>query len=64
MQSAEGNESGINHSWEYDTMLEKLTEEDFKRELEFLGSEPLVIKTTNAQEIYNYYQMYSPNVMV
>lgn len=47
----------------YRTKLEQLTTEEIKDELDFLGSEPIKIKTTIAQEIYNSYQMF-PKVMV
>ena len=48
---------------DYDNLLENLTADDLKSESGFLGFEPFTIKTTNAQEIYNYYQMF-PKVLV
>jgi rhodanese-related sulfurtransferase len=39
-------------------MLDELTKEDFKAEIDFLGLEQMNIKTTNAQEIFNYYQSF------
>jgi hypothetical protein len=47
----------------FDEMLEALTEEDFKAEIDFIGTDPLTIKTTSAQEIFNCYQMF-PKVLV
>jgi hypothetical protein len=44
-------------------MLDNLTEEDFKAEVDFLGYEEIKIKTTNAQEIFNYYQGF-PQILV
>ena len=48
---------------DYDSLLDSLTSEIYKSEIDFLGSEPMTIKTTNAQEIYNHYQMY-PKILV
>ena len=48
---------------DYNATLESLTTDVLRSESEFIGSEPLTIKTTNAQEIYNNYQMY-PKVLV
>lgn len=47
----------------YDGILESLGEEDFKQEIDFIGSEPVRIKTTNAQQIYNFYQIF-PQVLI
>ena len=47
----------------YDEMLFSFTEEDFKSEISFIGSEPLKIKTANAQEFYNLYQLYPKVIM-
>ena len=47
----------------YDEMLFGLTEEDYKAEINFIGSDPLTIKTANAQEFYNYYQLYPKVIM-
>lgn len=44
---------------DYESILGNLTEEDISSETDFIGPEPLTIRTTNAQEIYNTYQMYS-----
>lgn len=64
MQPLERAESSATSHLIYDKMLNDLTEEDVKNEIDFIGSEPITIKTTNAQEMYNFYQMYWPNVMV
>lgn len=50
-------------SFDYEGLLNTIKEEEIKNSIEFLGSEPLTIKTTNAQEIYNYYQMF-PKILV
>ena len=47
----------------YDSILSNLSEEDYKAEVDFLGLEPLKIKTINAQQIFNYYQMF-PKILV
>ena len=47
----------------YDSILSNLSEEDYKAEIDFLGLEPLKIKTINAQQIFNYYQMF-PKILV
>ena len=47
----------------YDEMLENITEEECKKEINFIGQEPFKIKTTNAQQIYNFYQIF-PQVLV
>jgi rhodanese-related sulfurtransferase len=48
----------------FDKMLEDLTEEDFKTEVDFIGHEQMSIKTTNAQEIFNYYQHFSKILII
>jgi hypothetical protein len=47
----------------YDCLLDSLSPESYQSEVEFIGLEPLAIKTTNAQELYNHYQMY-PSILV
>jgi len=47
----------------YEEMIDAITEEDYATEHEFLGKEPFEIKTTNAQGIYNAYQMF-PKILV
>jgi len=47
----------------YDEYLLNLTEEDFKQEIDFIGNDPIKIRTTNAQQIYNFYQIF-PQVLV
>ena len=47
----------------YDEILWEHTEEDYKAEIDFIGSEPFIIKTTNAQEFFNYYQLF-PKVII
>jgi len=48
---------------DYDCLLGSISADSFKSEMDFLGSEPLTVKTTNAQDIYNQLQMY-PKVLV
>jgi len=48
---------------EYLKKLENLTDEEYKSETSFIGSEPLRIKTISAQDIYNYIQMF-PSYLV
>ena len=48
---------------DYNSILDSLTKEDIKADIDFLGTEPININTTNAQQIFNHYQMYS-NILV
>lgn len=47
----------------YDDILSEITEEDYKAEIDFIGSEPFRIRTTNAQEFFNNYQLF-PKVII
>ena len=48
---------------DYSQILKNITEEDFKTSIDFIGSNPIELRTTNAMQIYNYYQMF-PKIMV
>jgi hypothetical protein len=48
---------------DYDEILDNISDEDISAELEFLGEKKMTIRTTNAQEIYNHYQMF-PKILV
>lgn len=48
---------------DYEQLLDSISEEDIQSEVDFIGVEPITIKTTNAQEIYNHYQMF-PKILV
>jgi predicted protein tyrosine phosphatase len=48
---------------EYDEVLDNLNGDEIQAEIDFIGKEPLTIKTTNAQDIYNQYQMF-PKILV
>ena len=48
---------------DYDEILDNIRDEDISAELDFLGSKKMTIRTTNAQEIYNHYQMF-PKILV
>lgn len=54
---------GFGESHKYDIMLDNIEAEDFKKEIEFLGTDPFKVKTTNAQEMFNSFQMF-PQVLV
>lgn len=47
----------------YDEILDNIKDEDISAELDFLGTKKMTIRTTNAQEIYNHYQMF-PKILV
>lgn len=48
---------------DYDALLDSITPETISSEVEFIGLEPFTVKTTNAMELYNHYQMY-PKIIV
>jgi hypothetical protein len=48
---------------DFDQILDTLSEEDIRQELDFIGLDPIKIKTTNAQDIYNQYQIF-PRILV
>lgn len=50
-------------SFDYEALLDTIKEEEIKSSLGYIGTEPLTIKTTNAQEIYNHFQMF-PKILV
>lgn len=47
----------------FNQMLENINEEEIKSEIGYIGTDPYTFKTTNAQEIYNHYQMF-PKILV
>jgi hypothetical protein len=48
---------------DFDQILDNLSEEENREELDFIGLDPIKIKTTNAQDIYNQYQIF-PRILV
>jgi protein-tyrosine phosphatase len=48
---------------DFDQILDNLSEEEIREELDFIGLDPIKIKTTNAQDIYNQYQIF-PRILV
>lgn len=48
---------------DFDQLLDNLTEEDIRAGIDFVGTDPMKIKTTNAQDIYNQYQIF-PRILV
>lgn len=47
----------------YEDILSGFTDEEYKAEIDFIGSEPFRIRTTNAQEFFNHYQLF-PKVII